>query len=145
MRELKRYFKKIHNQLAANFNLALKKYGLTITQYDVLAFLNETPQERHTLTGISAHFGVKHTSAIHVLKILEEKELIVRNQSRDARSKTISLTEHGQQILAVIKEKEPLVNQILLHGLSDDDLAHLEKMLQIIDANLESDAFRNLH
>lgn len=144
MHELKCYFKKIHNQLASNFNHALKKYGLTITQFDVLAFLAESPLEPHTLTDISAHFGVRHTSAIHVLKILEEKGLIVKSKSSDARSKTIFLTDSGQQIVTVIKQKDPLVSQVLFNGLSQEDLQHLEKMLQTIYANLESDAFRNL-
>ena len=144
MHELKCYFKKINNQLASNFNHVLKKYGLTITQFDVLAFLAKSPPEQHTLTDIAAHFGVKHTSTIHVLKILEEKEFIVKSKSSDARSKTLLLTERGRQVVTVIRQKDPLVSQVLFNGLSQEDLQHLEKMLQIIYANLESDAFRNL-
>ena len=144
MHELKRYFKKIHNQLAANFNQALRKDGLTITQFDFLAYLAENPQSHHTLTDIADHFGVKHTSAIHVLKILEEKGSIRKSRSPDARSKTIALTESGIQIVQKVQQKDPLVNQLLFDGLSKNDLQYLKKMLQTIYANLESEAFRNL-
>ena len=143
MQKLKCYFKKIHNQLAANFNQALRKDGLTITQFDFIAYLAENPQHP-TLTDIAAHFGVKHTSAIHVLKILEEKGFIRKSRSPDARSKTIVLTESGTQIVQKVKKKDPLVSQLLFNGLSENDLQYLEKMLQTIYANLESDAFRNL-
>lgn len=144
MHELKCYFKKIHNQLAASFNQALRKDGLTITQFDILAYLAENPQNHNTLTDIAAHFGVKHTSAIHVLKILEEKGFIRKNRSPDARSKTIVLTESGIQIVQKVQQKDPLVSQLLFDGLSEYDMQYLKKMLQTIYENLESEAFRNL-
>ena len=77
-------------------------------------------------------------------EILEEKGFIRKSRSPDARSKTIVLTESGTQIVQKVKKKDPLVSQLLFNGLSENDLQYLEKMLQTIYANLESDAFRNL-
>lgn len=144
MSELNCYFKKIHNQLEASFNKALRNYGLTSTQFDFLAYLSQNGRCQNTLTDISAHFGVKHTSAIHVLKILEEKGLIEKTRSSDGRSKRITLTGRGCQIIAEIINKKPLVDEIIFAGLSADDLALLEKMLKQIYTNLESDVFRKL-
>lgn len=144
MDDLKCYFKKIHNQLESGFTRALRKHGLTCTQFDILVYLDRHTDKRNTLTDLSAHFGVKHTSMIHVLKLLDEKGFITRTNSPDARSKSILLTKSGQQILADVREKGPLVNGIMFHGLSEEDLQLLEKMLKQIYANLESDALRHL-
>lgn len=145
MTELKCYFKKIHNQLDASFNRALRKYGLTSTQFDILAFLSENTNGQTTLTDISAHFCVKHTSVIHVLKILEKNGFISKSKSTDGRSKTITLTSRGLEVVAEIQKKSPLVSRILFDGLSESELRQLEKMLDRIYTNLESDAFQNLY
>ena len=76
MQVLKRYFKKIHNHLDASFNRALRRYGLTSTQFDFLIYLMENSVDHPTLTDLASHFGVRHTSAIHVLKILQDKGFI---------------------------------------------------------------------
>lgn len=142
MDELKCYFKKIHNQLDAGFTRALQKHGLTCTQFDLLLYLSQNTEKQTTLTDISAHFGVKHTSVIHVLKILEKKELICKSASTDGRAKVIALTDNGRQILEEFLKRKPVLNEIMFAGLSENDRKVLEKMLKQIHKNLESDAFQ---
>lgn len=148
MDELKPYFKKIHNQLESGFTKAYKKYGLTSTQLDILLYLYWNSGTEVTLTDIAAHFGVKHTSVIHVLKILEKKEHIRRSAAQGARSKPILLTESGRelcrQLESELQQKDPLLDKIMFAGLSGGDRQQLEKMLRQIYKNLDSDAFRNL-
>ena len=86
MDKIKYYLKKIHNQLESSFTHKLRSYGLTCTQFDMLAYLSKEPDHAHTLTDISAHFGVKHTSAIHVLKILEKNGFIYKAPSGDGQN-----------------------------------------------------------
>ncbi|MDE6887043.1 MAG: MarR family winged helix-turn-helix transcriptional regulator [Eubacterium sp.] len=143
MDELKCYFKKIHNQLETNFTRVLRNYGLTCTQFDVLAYLYYHTESQNTLTGISSYFGVRHTSVIHVLKILEKKGMISKCASADARTKTISLTQHGQQVVTKINERCPALDSIVFAKLSETQLQLLEQMLAQILENLESDAFQN--
>ena len=95
MDKSKRYFKKIHNQLETGFTKAYKEYGLTSTQLDILRYLSENPAGENTLTDIASHFGVKHTSVIHVLKLLEKKGLIRKNPVQGTRAKPILLTDKG--------------------------------------------------
>lgn len=144
MNELKCYFKKIHNQLESGFNKAYKKYGLTSTQLDVLMYLSQKTDTDNTLTDIAAHFNVRHTSAIHVLKILEKKDFICKSTVPARRAKPILLTEKGKQMVSEVSRKSPLLDEIMFDGLSDTDKQLLEKMLRQIYENLESDAFRNL-
>lgn len=148
MDELKLYFKKIHNQLEANFTRAYKKYGLTSTQLDILIYLSQETDGKCTLTDIAAHFGVKHTSVIHVLKLLDQKGFICKSVVQGTRSKPILLTDSGRQlgrqILSEMEEKGPLLDEIMFAGLSENDRRLLEKMLRQIYSNLESEASKNL-
>lgn len=144
MNELRCYFKKIHNQLESSFNKVLKKYGLTGTQLDILMYLFHESGQEHTLTDIAAHFSVRHTSVIHVLKLLEKKGFICKNAAQGSRAKPIQLTDSGRQIISDVTEKSPLVDEVMFAGLSESDRELLEKMLRQIYENLESDAFKNL-
>ena len=144
MQDLKRYFKKIHNHLDASFNRALRRYGLTSTQFDFLIYLMENSVDRPTLTDLASHFGVRHTSAIHVLKILQDKGFIEKETSSDGRSKIILLTNQGMRIVTDVIEKTPLINSIIFRGFSENELHLLEKMLDRISGNLESYAFENM-
>ena len=148
MDELKLYFKKIHNQLEAGFNKKYKKYGLTSTQLDVLMYLSQETDNEITLSNIAAHFGVKHTSVIHVLRILEQKGFICKSTVKGTRTKPIILTESGkqlgEQVISEIRQKSPLLDEIMFAGLSEADKQLLEKMLNQIYNNLQSDKFNDL-
>ena len=148
MDELKLYFKKIHNQLETGFNKKYKKYGLTSTQLDVLMYLSQETDSEITLSNIAAHFGVKHTSVIHVLRILEQKRFICKSTVKGTRAKPIILTEVGKQlgnqVISEIKQKSPILDEIMFAGLSESDKQLLEKMLNQIYTNLQSEKFNDL-
>ncbi|MCI8775008.1 MAG: MarR family transcriptional regulator [Lachnospiraceae bacterium] len=146
MHELRIYFKKIHNQLEAGFNKEFKKHGLTSTQLDVLLYLSRENGRENTLSDIAAHFDVKHTSVIHVLKLLEQKGFIRKSTAAGTRSKPILLTDSGkqlgEQLILEMEQKSPLLDEIMFAGLSEDDKQVLKKMLHQIYQNLKSDAFK---
>lgn len=148
MDESKFYFKKIHNQLEAGFNKKYKQYGLTSTQLDVLIYLTQAADGAITLSDIAAHFGVKHTSVIHVLKLLDQKGFICKSAAQGTRAKPILLTDSGrqlgEQLILEIEETGPILDEIMFAGLSEDDKQRLAKMLKQIYNNLKSDAFKNL-
>ena len=136
MDELKCYFKKIHNQLEAGFNKAYKEYELTSTQLDILLYLAQETEKERTLTDIATHFGVRHTSAIHVLKLLEKKGFICRHAAEGVRAKPIQLTDSGRQLILQATQNEPLLDQVMFAGFSQSDRQLLEKMLRQIYENL---------
>ena len=148
MDELKLYFKKIHNQLESGFHKKYKKYGLTSTQLDVLMYLSQDTDSEITLSNIAAHFGVKHTSVIHVLRILEQKGFICKSTVKGTRAKPIILTESGKQlgnqVISEIRQKSPILDEIMFAGLSESDKQLLEKMLNQIYTNLQSEKFNDL-
>lgn len=139
MHEIMIYLKKIHNKLESERSNAYRKFQLTSTQLDTLEYLNYAPAGKNTLTDIAGFFGVKHTSVIHVLKILEEKEFIYRDSNTcGTHSKPICLTDNGKRIIADIEKKKPLINAAVLSGITPKDQQYLTVMLKKIYENLES-------
>lgn len=83
-----------------------------------------------------------------MLKLLEKKDMIRRNAAQGTRSELILRTKIGAELCGrldqEIKLKDPLLDEVMFAGLSEDDRLQLEKMLRQIYWNLESDAFKNL-
>ena len=111
-------------------------------------YLSQETDRECTLSDIAAHFDVKHTSVIHVLKLLDQKGFICKSEIQGARAKPILLTDSGrqlgEQLASEIRQKSPLLDEIMFAGLSEADRQLLDKMLEQIYRNLKSDAFRNL-
>ena len=131
------YLKKIHILLERMRNQEYRDCGLTGVQIDILEYLYFNDDGRNTLSDLSAFFGVQHTSMIHVLKILEKKELIGRRESaRDSRRKEILLTEKGPEILESHLGSSDRHDELLFAGISEKDLQILERLLGQIYENL---------
>ena len=130
------YLKKIHLSLERGRNRILKKYDLTAPQIDTLVYLLMHEDSENTLTAIAAYFGVKHTSTIHVLKLLEKKGFIYREEM-GSRTKQIFLTEKARSVLAEDKRALEHVYGMMLDGLTPEEQSQLECYLQRLYENLK--------
>lgn len=133
------YLKKIHNRLRAEQNCALKALGVTGTQLDFLEYLYHCPDGRNTLSDLAAFFDVKHTSALHVVKILEQNHLLIREPApTDSRCRQLLLTDTAIEIVtkneAAIMRKE----KQLTRGFSEEELNTLQQLLSRLYQNLET-------
>lgn len=130
--------KKISNKLECNRNRALKELGLTATQLDLLYYLYTHQEQENTLSDITAFFGIQHTSAIHVLKILVEKGYIYKEPTkRNPRFKNICLTDKGLPLMEEFDANIAIVHQQLLSGITETERTELDRLLNIIYDNLE--------
>ncbi len=130
--------KKISNRLECNRNRALKELGLTATQVDLLYYLYSHQQQENTLSDITAFFGIQHTSAIHVLKILEEKGYILKKPTkRNPRFKNICLTDKGYPLMEKFDANIAVIHQQLFAGITESEITELDRLLKIIYNNLE--------
>lgn len=138
MHEIGIYLKKISIRLANRRNRELKQYNLTGSQMDVLIYLAEHDEQERTVSGIAQWFDVKHTSVLHVLKLLEMKQLIAREPTREKnRTRSIWLTDKGRELHERNMEKIQIVDQCMLEGFSEEEKHALVGYLQRIYANLE--------
>lgn len=137
MSEISLLMKKITNCLEAGRNRTLKQINLTGTQLDFLAYLYRHRQEEIILADIAAYFGIKHTSVIHVLKNLEEKDYIYKKSSHhNCRCKHIYLTEAGIKIIQCLDYIISSVDEQFFHGISSHDQQLLLSMLEQIYENI---------
>lgn len=129
--------KKISNRMECNRNRSLKKLGLTATQLDLLYYLYSHREQENTLSDITAFFGIQHTSAIHVLKILEEKGYIYKEPTkRNPRFKNICLADKGLPLMEEVNANIALVQKQMFSGISESEQAELGRLLNIIYENL---------
>jgi len=167
MNKIAVYIKKIHTQLERRRNYRYRDYDLTSTQLDIMEYLyfhtlphlNSAGQpyssnhscdsnvfgglegtgggQKNSLSGLAAFFGVQHTSVIHVLKILEKKELIYRKESpKDCRCKAILLTQKGRDIIHSHLGCPAGRNAFLYAGIPEKELEIMEKSLRQMYQNL---------
>lgn len=130
------YLKKIQLALERGRNRILKKYDLTAPQMDTLVYLAMHEDSENTLSAIAEYFGVKHTSTIHVLKLLEKKGFIYREET-GSRTKQIFLTEKGQSVLEEDKKAVDYVDGVMLGGLTPEEQKELDCYLKRIYENLK--------
>lgn len=129
--------KKISNRMECNRNRSLKKLGLTATQLDLLYYLYSHREQENTLSDITAFFGIQHTSAIHVLKILEKKGYIYKIPTRrNPRFKNICLTDKGLPLMEEVNANIALVQKQMFSGILESEQAELVRLLNIIYDNL---------
>ena len=135
------YLKKIHTQMERRRNCHYREYNLTSTQLDLMEYLYFHDGQQSTLSDISSFFGVQHTSVIHVLKVLEKKGFIRKEECRQgSRCKPILLTQKGKDIIQLHRCCPSDIESVLFANIPQEHLLILEQSLRQIYENLMHDA-----
>lgn len=136
--EIGSYLKKIHNHLERGKNSDLKRYSLTGTQLEALLYLRQKGEKTGTLSEMAQFFDVKHTSILHVVKLLEKKGLIARAEKKPgSRLREIRLTESGHMLMEEMERIKSEVDGIMLTGMSCEERAVLQRLLAKLYRNLK--------
>lgn len=91
--------KQISNHLINDLNNRLKDYDITFSQLQVLLVINES-NDKLSQKDIADILKIKHTSLIDILKILERKELVIKNINKnDAKCNELELSEKGKVMI----------------------------------------------
>lgn len=131
--------KKINNRLEAGKNRNLKEFDITRTQLDFLIYLYKQEEKKRTVSDIAAFFDIRHTSVLHVLKILEEKELIYRESGeKNPRYKHICLTHKSKELVQKVEPSLKSEGEILLKGFSEAEITELNRLLCHLYENIVS-------
>lgn len=107
----------------------LDKLGLTYPQYLVLLVLWE--QDGQTVNSIAKRLLLNTNTLSPLLKRMEKQEILIRKRStEDERSVSVQLSQKGKQL----KEQagsipEQLIKEVASEGLSEADIAALQKTL----------------
>lgn len=126
--------------LEANMNERLREFDITHSQLNVLIFLDKNRCSYISQKDICDFLKVKHTSMIDVLKRLENKDLIIRNQNPDnPRCNLVILTEKADNLLKTMKENREYIKSVVFDGFSDDEVQSLDSYLERIINNLKGE------
>ena len=131
------FFKNINDKLKAKADADLKRYNLTLTQSRVLVFLN-SKGGKATQKEIEIFLEVAHPTVVGIVSRMEQNgHVVCWIDETDRRNKMVKLTEQTEAI-RLDMEQNILVNEKkMLASLSEEDIAHLRKMLTVIYKNLE--------
>ncbi|WP_428031427.1 MarR family winged helix-turn-helix transcriptional regulator [Ancylobacter sp.] len=113
------------------FDDAFRPVGINNWQFTMLMTL--AAQASRTVNQIAADLGMDRTTTTKNLRPLERRGLVaIRTDDKDGRVRRVSLTESGDQLLAVALEEWRVVNDRLAAALTPAQLEALRTALEAV-------------
>ncbi len=115
--------KRIETEVSIRMNKALSGFGVTLSQYIVLNFVNDN-QEDFSSAQLSRRFKMTPQSMNETVSTLQRKEMILKNvDGENRRILRINLTEKGLAVLDACNLAIDEVENNLFDALSFNELA----------------------
>jgi len=131
------WLRQTYNTMAECLQSRFDKYGVTVAQWTVLSRLYEGSD--HTPAKLAEYLNLNRSAITRLLDRLEKKKLVQRIVSaQDKRSVGVSLTKKGREMIPNLIHISRETNNQFLAGLSNNEIAQLDKILRHILANAES-------
>lgn len=113
--------------------------SITGTNGWIIGYLAENTDKDIFQKDLEEEFTITRSTASKVLNLMEKKGLVERQSvARDARLKKLVLTEKAMEIKALMREDGRRMEQTLVSGFSEEELATLHGYLQRLKANMSS-------
>ena len=118
--------------LRNNFTIALKEFGITLEQFNVMRILNGKHPEQMRVKDIGSRIIEKSSNVPRIVDRLVAKKLAKRTPSKeDKRETLVSLTEQGIELLAaairmVDKSREDNL------GITDAEALEVNTLLELL-------------
>lgn len=129
--------KNINDKLKVKADADLKHYQLTFTQSRVFAFLHSKGGQA-TQKEIELFLEVSHPTVVGIVSRMEQNGYVTCWQDTDKRNKQVSLTQKAREIGIDMEQHMLETEKQLLAPLTEQEAAHLKKMLELICDHLES-------
>lgn len=135
VRLIKHLYKRIH----ANASTAMRPYGISHPEYEVLMMLLGTPSRSLTPTEIGEAVGEKMANVTRLTNQLCEKGLISRSGSTEDRRKVVlTLEPAGEAIIDSMMDSIAVLLGQELSGLGEQEQARLELLLKKMLVGMDS-------
>lgn len=115
--------------------------GITLFDYHMLAMLSESADRKLTMTKLASHTSASLSRLSHVVKKLEVRGWVAREQSaEDARVKIASLTDAGwEAVVRMAPRHVATVRSLLFESLDDKDVNDLRRITRKLTAGMDPD------
>ncbi|KIX12462.1 MarR family winged helix-turn-helix transcriptional regulator [Dethiosulfatarculus sandiegensis] len=118
-----------------NFDRRLKPYGVTRSQWIIMAAITEEGAE--TAADITKIMTLDATAVTRLVDRLEAKGLVRRIQDKaDRRVNRLELTEEGQDLYPVLRDEADKTHDQFFGFLAETEEKHLAELLTRIKNNL---------
>ncbi|MFC2584463.1 MAG: MarR family winged helix-turn-helix transcriptional regulator [Lachnoanaerobaculum saburreum] len=130
--------KQIHDIMEKNANNVLREEKLTVSQSGVLSILGEKEGKIATFKELEKEFGVSQPTMVGILNRLEQKGLVeFLDDSEDKRIRKAHLTKKGEDKCKEGYKHMKVAEELLLKGLSDDEINEFNKLLLKVRKSFE--------
>ena len=112
--------KQINDELRKNANNALRSQGMTLTQLDTLAELEQTPNGQRSLKELEQLLHVAQSTTAGIISRLEQKKLVESlGDEADRRVKLVQITPAGIECVRTALHHRREVEERLLSNLTE--------------------------
>lgn len=132
---------RVSHIITQRFNRLFDQCGITFPQSRVIGHLISS-EGIHDINqrDLEHALGIKASSISSLVRNLENKGFIECNRrTRDARNKSITLTDKGREITKSMDEIIQSSETLLAEGMSDDEIQLLKSLLSRVMHNLEKE------
>ena len=130
-----RSFNRFYTKHLGLFNKEILNTSCTLTESRILYEINE--RENCIANEIANDLNIDRSYMSRILNGFIKKELIIKTASTmDHRKQILSLTGKGQELLDEINKQSDVQIRELLSGLSYEDIAMIEKSMNIIQEKM---------
>ena len=128
------------NEITKLKNRKTRDMGLTATQSEALRYILKHYDEKElTAADLMAHLRLSQSTVAGVLQRLESKGIVARHPAADDGRKSVILpTAKGQEFHEVLKKNAVETEHCLLRGMSREERAALNRLLQKALDNLRA-------
>ena len=134
-----RFLVQLGNAVSGFRNQKMQRIDLTSSQSEVIRYMLRHQDAYLTAGELMAQLGLSQSTVAGILKRLEKKSLLVRQpDASDARRSRIVLTEEGLALEHQLKEIAGETEEILLRGMTAEEQAQLNHLLQMALDNMNA-------
>ena len=120
----------VNNKLNDSMGLALKPFGVSLQQFNVLRILRGLHGDPANLSTLNERMVSKMSNTTRLVDKLLAKGFVVRNVCPTNRRKIeIFITEEGKQVLSKMDKAVQKVEEDALKNLSEKDMETLNQLL----------------
>ncbi|AQS06727.1 MarR family winged helix-turn-helix transcriptional regulator [Clostridium beijerinckii] len=137
MQGLFQRFFSLHRPLINKLNELLGEYDLSYSLWQVILYLkNNQPS---SLVDIANYYNIEKPSITRRVQRLEERLIVKTISGKDRREKIIELTEIGEELYNVCRERITQLENDVVKGISEDDQIITFETLPKIQKNITNE------